>query len=296
MKRFSTGERALILMPLLLLGAISGAIRVRENMWPTHPSIVGCWVRPATPVELSQGADIGVTVRSVIPAKPYAFPLLSLSLVAPPSAQNRAMSVFTEDHGQTRGRFDQITQIDKEIGIKWADISGWDEPITVESKLQTSRFLPVQERFELRTDGMKKPDLESVRIANFRLTKASMCFNKAQQKQTLVFEVEKLTEPGKHPKSDPLCVGNWELNLGSVVFPLQAKRTQWCYLDRANYMIWVSAEKSGVWPQRATEIRGLLSFERGWPLEIRLHWPKEMSGCGASELQFSTRLAPLPKP
>ena len=278
-------------IPIIALG-FWGA-RWREENWPTQPSIVECRVRPATPLEISQGANIGVTVRAVVPMKPNSCPGLKYTLA---SQKIR----WEENHSLTESN---RTEFESTYAYSWKQNAN-QPPYIAEAELYSvcGGMNRIAKKFALSGKGLPLPDIGQARQFNFRVSKVILAFwgtkGRMNAEQELRVSIEDVVDETFGLMTYPQCVGNWTVQKANNDFSAKAHigTTSGNGNQTVEVTVKVDFGKTPQMPKPGAKIRGQLSINRGWPQEITVEWPEKLSENSAlTELEFSTKLAPLPK-
>lgn len=289
-------------IPIIALG-IWGA-RFREENWPTQPRIVECRVRPATPLEISQGANVGVTIRAVMPNTPEmdkVHPSLKYSVRS--QIDENGESIERERMcAVTGGSFERgQRELLENFAYVWPRNKRQMPDIAkVEILFYKGKAAPVVRQFELNANDVAFPNTAQVRRSNFRVTKVMMLGLQnpnGTSDQEIQFDVDNVTNDFPQLNITAQSVGKWVLQDGSEYAPVSSIIQQDNKTKATKVAIhFYSYGKKIVLPKPGEKIRGQLSVHRGWPQEIVFEWPKKISKFPVlTELKFSTKLAPLPK-
>lgn len=178
MRRFSGRELLLLTAPIAVLGVGIWGAHMREQHWPTEPRIT-CEVRSATPLEISQGAQVGVTVRTIEPSTPDScFPSARNFSIANPQvlqpgfkrklSKAKVWEVVNAEH--RKNYFESQT----DYGYIWTDVTRWEQPLNAEVSLRSlcGAFPERKQGFDLTTKGIIVPEPQAAQRPNFRVTKA----------------------------------------------------------------------------------------------------------------------------
>lgn len=304
MKKISWKEVLFLTAPIAIIALGFWGARFREEKWPTQPRIVECRVRPATPLEISQGANIGVTVRAFIPGSPEmnkAHPSLKYSVKSQGGANGKSVErerlCTVVNATPTVGQREMV----ENFAYAWPrNKKQLPDIAKVEILFSKGKTAPVVRQFELNGDDVALPNLAQVRHNNFRVTKVMMLeipSPSGTNDQKIHFDVDNVTNDFPQLRITAQSVGKWVLQDGSEYAPASTGIQQEVETQATKVTIhFYSYGKNLVSPKPGEKIRGQLSINRGWPQEIIFEWPKEISKYPAlTKLKFSTKLAPLPK-
>lgn len=265
---------------------------VRKGFWRIDPRIVECRIRPATPLELSQGADVGVTTRAIVPEYPNSSsPAWNFSISRNTSTVwHQTYSEYSPDY----------TTLQEDHGLQ---LRSWERPIIVEANLVSlCRVFPtVKKSTELTTKGLSSPEPAAAQRPNFHVTKAALGWSADRFGYFTVdvsLDISQAAYERPASGSGPQCVENWHWldSGGNHSFDVTCRQWSGRGGNITNVQISSFVRRPKVSTSSITKVIGLLSINNGWPQEITVEWPKESSlQWPRPGTKFTTKLAPLPK-
>ncbi|RYX80977.1 hypothetical protein EON83_26235 [bacterium] len=295
MKRFAPRELLLVTAPLAIIALGIWGAQLREQHWPTKAHIVACRVRPATPMELSQGKQIGVTYEAKVPKallKGY-FPEMEYSLVGDhtPKPLHNKIS-YTENRNN-------YARLEKYYAYRWEELSSTTSPVA-EVKLisQNKGFPALKQRVELSNKDLVRPNVIEAIRENFHVTNAYI--KRAPTVTPLyyvTFDIENIKDEAQGTLMSSKCLKAWIQRGSRTEIVESPATTSWISNDPTKQNVEIDLEIPTVDGKltAGTKIRCLLSIAAGWPQEIQVQWPQHLNPDNSpTELKFTTKLAPLP--
>ncbi len=301
-------------------------VRMRSNeptqslfaRWPDQPQISKCEVRPATPLEISQGAQFGLTIQTVLPANPRQLPELRYSIREPAPKSSLSKTSLKGLWRETHVAFCKAAHPLQQDYSMWEKTESFnrrvlksaDGIIEVDFKafLSTKPSPLTDKVFRLDTKQIPFPDAIAARKANFQVTQAVLTQETAQkgvgEKRPynifIRFELKDVIDESQGLLTQPQIVGKWVME-GPVSKTIEAETPNYVTIGPPKTVkaigIVLLIPNLDHSPQAGTKFRGLISINRGWPQEITLTWPKNRTfkGTNFPKLKFNAQLAPLPK-
>lgn len=268
--------------------------------WPDTTQISKCEVRPATPLEISQGADFGVTMQTVSPENPRSINGLRYS-ISEPATKSKLKGVWSDERAEFREAA-HLLQQDYHVSQSIAafnrrELKAADGVIEVDIKVgRGKRVYPAADKvFRLDTKTILLPDVNAARKANFRITDAAL-----SNDHTARLIIDDYSEEPNGLISFPQTVGKWTME-GDPDADFTASIGSWGSMIQAGKTIpfievWIRFPKPKQPSLVGRKFRGLISLGRGWPQEVTLEWPEKIVFDGTGpEVKFTAKLAPLPK-
>lgn len=275
---------------------------VRKGIWPNNPRIVECRLRPATPLELWHGADVGVTTRAIVPiALVWPCPDLEFSyskVSRNPTFGHQSTRAVCGDRNR-QSNSDYMT-MQEDVGLH---LKSWKRPLIGEVSLRSSsgRFAAVIDKYELTTKGLTTPDLAASRRANFRVDHAVLYQDNDRhgmlEMVQVQLDVSQVTNDQPGLISRPQCVGKWRWQSVGDMHPTRAFIGSWdgAGANIVRVQLRFIFSRLHIPSSKTFKVSGLLSINNGWPQEITVEWPKKSSALSPeSKTKFTTILAPLP--
>ena len=285
-------------------------VRLRSNeptqslfaRWPDQPQISKCEVRPATPLEISRGADFGLTMQMVSPYKTaptygLRYSITEIALKSRPS-KSLVPGAWYETHCENRKAAHPIQQ----DYVLWEETEAFNRRALksadgiIEVDLKGGRRVQVppmtDKVVQLDTKQIPPPDVNTARKPNFLITKATLYEDTRAQ-----LDVEGVTDESQGLLSKPQTVGKWTME-GHPNQPIEASIGSWegKSKDITSVDVFIRFSKNSQPPLEGAKFRGLISLNRGWPQEVTLEWPKTLDWRSKrQDVKFTAKLAPLPK-
>jgi len=296
---------------VIALGLVFVKLRSNEptqsllSKWPDKAQITKCEVRPATPLEISQGAQFGVTMRVISPQLPQPttglrYSVRELASKSPlPNAPLKG--VWREANSEIRKAAHLLQQDyvvwEETDAFKRSSLKSADGILEVDMKAGFSgKASALSEKvFRLGTKTIPLPDVKAARKANFRIVEA-----KCSQLETVDFAIDSLTDESQGLLSAVNAVGNWTME-GHPDVPFEALTNVGSkYVDSGaicSVTVSIRFLTKKHPPLDGAKFRGVISVNHGWPQEVTFEYPKPSINILAPRpyAKFSAKLAPLPK-
>lgn len=304
MKKISWKEVLFLTAPIAIIALGFWGARFREEKWPTQPRIIECRVRPATPLEISQGANVGVTVRAVVPNTPemdQLDPRFNCQLWS----RDHTHSESAEQKSVIGGFRTEAKYGRNELIRSFAYILEQSEnkPILtakIQLEFPDDNVASLTRQFEFSSDDIEFPNVSLARHTNFRVAKAMLLTpskNTGSTGEEIMLDIVDLSRelPDTIPTAN--CLGRWEMqDSGNRSLSISSSMQQNEEKKTAKVTIYFTYSKRRALPKLSAKIRGQISINDGWPQEITFEWPKILARSPAqTEMKFSTKLAPPPK-
>lgn len=302
MRQFSVKELLLLTSPIAILGLGIWGAKIREGQSPNMPS-VSCEVRQPTPLEISQGAQIAVTVHAVAPRSTFLCPGLDYTLNLPKERRDPKSSIWYDYHSKGHENHHEIEE-------NHAYNVVWKKPLTAIVGVHSScgRGRHFEKQVELDASGVTPVNAVAARRPNFRLVKAFLRYEEVkgvpERRQHIDLQLEDVSDESGGLMNAPRCVGNWVwqdkrthsvpvtigLGYGTSFEGSDSPTTTIIGID-------LETAKLQVPPRKGTLIKGSFSIKMGWPQQVTFEWPEKLNRASfLTEMKFTTKLAPFPNP
>ena len=315
-------EIALLLVPVAALAAVVPGARLindwreaRELRVPTRPRIEACYLRAPTAWEAFNGAKVAFTARTAAPATAA---LSGVHWRSTMEFRNDAGRVWNTDRNSVEqyliesGQYvvgnESITTSESTGGLRWQKLLGGSDQLYVRVLLQKQNStLKVLDGIT-RDFVFKNPPtprlLASLRSSNFALQKVELRTKTEGNvlEQRFIFWVKRSGEPFvTYPDSN--SSGDWKLSLNAYDYNNP-------FVDTVGFMGTATLPKADgtasieqffsddmpYFRGKPAHLTGLISFNDGWPQQIRVELPHGLPAkIGTVNLPFTATLAPLPK-
>jgi hypothetical protein len=293
----------------------------------TQAQILECVNRPATPLELSQGAHFGLTIRAIVPInvpvagatpipiadqirKGYSFDLGGLITDPDGGGPNRSVIAVTNNREHD---FDKATESDKPgyikiettSGLRWKNLGVPVKPLPIyvtlidNSHSYPRAFETVNQNYQLKNSPPPFPDPSKFRKENFKVTRVTLQHNPySPSYMSMKIYFDDVIDHGNGLMSTPQCIGYWNWGEKKPFYRF-AKTYHTEYTESKvpkSVVVMMEIQNLRLPPAKGTKIHGLLSVSNGWPQDISVECPPKLPTKSTDiDLKFTTKLAPLPK-